>query len=117
VKNIREAMGLTQKQLASRVGSSQQSIARLEKNEVSPTVETLQKTANALGCDLLITFAPKQEIEAVVTEKARKKADEIISQSVANSAMELQKPSNRIVELSKEALVDDLIDNKRTLLW
>jgi predicted DNA-binding mobile mystery protein A len=117
IKYIREALGLTQKQLALRVGSTQQRIGKLEKNEVSPTIDTLQKTADALNCELLVSFIPRKEIEQAVKDRAEAKADDIVSQSVANSAMESQKPSERVVALSKESLIVDLIENKRTLLW
>ena len=40
-------------------GTSQPSIARLEKGQVSPTVITLDRIARALGTDLVIDFEPQ----------------------------------------------------------
>ena len=51
----RIAAGLTQKQVAERIGTSQAAIARLESRTSLPTVETLYRLAQALGLDFAIT--------------------------------------------------------------
>ena len=53
VRDAREAAGLTQRELASRMGTSQAAVARLEAGGVGATLTTLQKVAAAL--DLKIT--------------------------------------------------------------
>lgn len=50
----RAGSGVTQAELAERMGTTQSAIARLESGRVSPTVETLQKYARALGKRLRI---------------------------------------------------------------
>lgn len=50
----RAGTGITQAELALRMGTTQSAIARLESGRVSPTVETLQKYARALGKRLKI---------------------------------------------------------------
>ncbi len=117
LKNIREALGMTQKQLAKRANTTQQSIARLEKNEVSPSIDTLSKLANALECELVIGLIPKNNITKTVEEKAQKKAKNLVEQSTANAAMELQKPNESVIKLNISELKNDLIKNKRDLLW
>jgi ribosome-binding protein aMBF1 (putative translation factor) len=49
IKQARLAAGLTQRQLAEKMGVKQPFIARLEKPGAYPTVRTLQKLAKALG--------------------------------------------------------------------
>ena len=51
----RIAAGLTQKELAERIGATQPAIARLERGERLPTVETLYRLAKALGVDFVIS--------------------------------------------------------------
>lgn len=51
----RLAAGLTQKQLAERMGTSQAAIARLEGGTRMPTVDTLYRLAVILGVDFTIT--------------------------------------------------------------
>lgn len=53
---IRSKKGLTQKELAKRLDTKQSAIARLESGNYNPTLEFLQKTAEALGRKLVISF-------------------------------------------------------------
>ena|ERR1700681_4831092 len=59
VRAARRRAGVTQVELAERTGTSQPSIARLERGLVSPTVITLDRIARALGTDLVIDFEPQ----------------------------------------------------------
>jgi ribosome-binding protein aMBF1 (putative translation factor) len=57
IRDLRETAGLTQKQLADRMGVSQQVIARLESGEAdNPTVGTLERIAKATGHRLHVQF-------------------------------------------------------------
>ena len=51
----RLATGLTQRQLAERMGTSQAAIARLESGRRLPTIDTLYRLAQILGVDFTIT--------------------------------------------------------------
>lgn len=51
----RLAAGLTQKELAQAMGTTQSAIARLESGNQMPTLDTLFKLAAALGVDFTIT--------------------------------------------------------------
>ncbi|MGQ0673166.1 MAG: helix-turn-helix domain-containing protein [Hyphomicrobium sp.] len=50
--------GLTQEQLAERMGSKQSLVARLERGGTSPSTRTLRRFATATGNRLKITFEP-----------------------------------------------------------
>ena len=52
----REEQGITQSELAKKIGSSQSSIARIEAGNANPTVEFLVKIASALNKELNIEF-------------------------------------------------------------
>ena len=56
VRAARRRAGLSQVELARRAGTSQPSIARLERGLVSPTVISLDRIARALGAELVIDF-------------------------------------------------------------
>lgn len=51
--------GLTQQELAARVGTSHSQIARIESGRHTMTVETLRRIGDALGFRLVITFEPR----------------------------------------------------------
>lgn len=48
--------GMTQKQLATKIGTKQSAIARLESGKANPSFSFLQKVALALGSELRISF-------------------------------------------------------------
>ena len=56
IRWMREELGLTQTQLAQRLGVSQQAIAKLERSGGNPSIETLQRLAKALGRQVNVTF-------------------------------------------------------------
>ena len=49
---LRNEKGLTQKELAEKMGKQQQTISKIEKREKSPTLTTLCNLANALDVDI-----------------------------------------------------------------
>lgn len=53
---LRLDQGLSQKELADKVGTKQSAISRLESGEYNPSVEFLSKVANALGKELEVKF-------------------------------------------------------------
>jgi transcriptional regulator with XRE-family HTH domain len=52
---LRTALGLTQRQLASRAHMTQPEIARLESGTVQPTWETIARLLEALGAEVQVT--------------------------------------------------------------
>lgn len=58
VRDAVEAAGLTQRELASRMGTSQAAIARLEAGGVGATLTTLQKVATALNLEVAVLLRP-----------------------------------------------------------
>lgn len=54
--NMRAAAGLTQEQLAQRMGTKKSNISRLEKGNTNPSLKTLQKYAKACGFEITMDF-------------------------------------------------------------
>ncbi|MEC6823232.1 helix-turn-helix domain-containing protein [Photobacterium piscicola] len=50
--SMREASGLTQKEVAVKMGTKESNISRLETGSSNPTIATLLKYAKACGCKL-----------------------------------------------------------------
>mgnify|MGYP006308843649 CR=1 FL=1 len=55
----RSRAGLTQEQLAQRIGMKQASIARIESGKYNPSLKTLQKYAKATDNELEVKMVPK----------------------------------------------------------
>lgn len=58
IAQARLKAGLTQRQLAQRMGTSQPAIARLEAGQVSPTLGTVERIAAAAGYELRVELVP-----------------------------------------------------------
>ena len=56
IDELREKRGLSQRELAERLGTTQSAVARLEAGNVSPILPTLDKVAEALGVELVVSF-------------------------------------------------------------
>ncbi|HEV2134950.1 MAG TPA: helix-turn-helix transcriptional regulator [Terracidiphilus sp.] len=55
----RKRAGLTQTELARRMGTTQPAVTRMESGRVQPSLRTLQRLAKATGSRLLIKFEPR----------------------------------------------------------
>ncbi len=55
----RGALGLSQRELAERTGTTQSAIARLERGGRPPRIDTLLRIADALDCDLTVELKPR----------------------------------------------------------
>lgn len=58
VINARKVAGLTQQQLARKMGTTQPVVARLEAGNTRPSLRTLERLADATGSRLVISFQP-----------------------------------------------------------
>ena len=59
VSEQRNARGMSQRELAELVGTTQSAIARLERGGRPPRIDTLLKIAEALECDLIVELQPR----------------------------------------------------------
>jgi predicted transcriptional regulator len=64
LRALREKKGVSQRELAERVGTTQSAIARLEAGSVSPSLPTLDKIAHALGAEVSLRIVDLDELTA-----------------------------------------------------
>lgn len=60
LREARLAAGLTQAELAARIGSQQSSISHIELGRANPSLLALERIAAAVNCVLEITLVPRQ---------------------------------------------------------
>ena len=72
VRDAREAAHLSQRELASRMGTSQAAVARLEAGGVGATLTTLQKVSNALNRTIEVELRPQARPLSRSTEWRRR---------------------------------------------
>ena len=68
LRSLRQRAGLTQTQLAERLGISQQSYARLEARPAAASVERLSKLLRALDAELVIHT--RDDKQTIVSDEA-----------------------------------------------
>ena len=119
IKILRTTLGMTQTQLAKKLGfSSNVLVNKLEnKEKENPTIDTLKKYAQALNCELIIKLVPKKEINQYLDDLVNQKARDIVNLSVANSAMELQKPDKKTIEIELERVKKEILEKRKSSLW
>jgi transcriptional regulator with XRE-family HTH domain len=70
VREARQRHGVSQKQLAIRASTTQSAISRIERDKVSPSVETLRELLYLLGEDLELGAAPRDSgIDATLIDQ------------------------------------------------
>ncbi|CAN5222543.1 hypothetical protein BH18ACT12_BH18ACT12_20470 [soil metagenome] len=60
VAERRQEKGLSQRELAELVGTTQSAIARLERGGRPPRIDTLLRIADALECELVVDLKPRR---------------------------------------------------------
>jgi len=59
VRERRQALGLSQTELAQRAGMTQPALSRLEAGGVIPTIPLLERITTALDADLIVEISPQ----------------------------------------------------------
>jgi predicted DNA-binding mobile mystery protein A len=109
LRAIREALGMSSKDLAARMGVAESTVVRLEVSELAQTAQlsSLRRAAEALGCDLVYAVVPRRPLEETVQEQARKQAAKFLAPVQHTMLLEDQTPTRSAVEsLLAEAVVD-----------
>ena len=111
LRTIREALGMTSRQLAARTEKSKTTVLSAERNEASGTVQldTLQSLADALDCDLLYALVPRTSLRERLERQACMIAAETVDRVSASMELEAQgvpeeERARQIDELAEEVL-------------
>lgn len=111
---MREALGMTARQLATRIGVTQSRIAYMEQNEENLKISTLGKVAQGMNCTFVPLFIPNESLESMLKKQAEIKAKEMLQSVNQNMALENQ------LSLSDEILSDlteELLSKNLKKLW
>jgi predicted DNA-binding mobile mystery protein A len=119
VRAIREAIGMTTAQLAERIGIQQSGVTLLEQREITRKVslETLQRVAQAMNCELVYALVPKENLEKIVDEQAAAAAKEILKRTIHTMNLELQGAGRAETVLHHEELAAELKNKLDRRLW
>lgn len=120
VRAIREALGMTQAQLAARLGISRQSLQDLERAEANRriTLDSLDRLAKAMDCRLVYALVPeKGSLEDVRARRAQEVADELLKSTEHSMKLESQGVPARESKRQRKLLADSLLRGSPRKLW
>jgi transcriptional regulator with XRE-family HTH domain len=78
IRILRQSLGITQAQLAKHVDRTSRSIRMIENGEAYPRVTTLQKIADALNADLIISLVPKTGVSEFLNESSMQVEEKLV---------------------------------------
>ena len=90
IRATREALRMSQGDLAYLAGVEQSAIHRMEEREIDKKIQldTLEKLANAMGCDLYYGFMPRTSLQEAYVNQAHKHAE--VNEARLHNNMELE---------------------------
>ncbi len=119
IRETREALGMSAAQLAARLGVSQPTVAKMETAEAAGTVsvQSLRRTAEALGCRLVYAFVPETSLEARLTAQAEEVARRVIGRVAHTMRLEAQGGEAAEEQAQVAALAAELVRTLSRDLW
>lgn len=85
IKEVREALGMSSKQLAAKLGKAPSTVSEFESREISGniTIQSLKEIAECLGCDLHYEFKPKTSVEEQLFAQAIKEVKNELGENLS----------------------------------
>ncbi len=119
LRAIREALGMSGKQYARRLGVAPPRITALEKNEMSGsvTMKTMQQAADALDCVFVYAVIPRESLTDIVRKRAQTLAGKRLSRVSHSMLLEAQQLTDEEQKKVFNAEVEELIRNMPKELW
>lgn len=119
IKAIREALGMTTRQLAGRIGVAQSRAVDIEKAEItgSITLDSLRRAARALDCELVYALIPQQSLATMVEDRAASMARKRIKTARHTMELEDQGMDETDEQEQLKRLARQLVEKSGSKLW
>jgi len=119
LRAIREALGMTTRQLAARMKVAPSRISTIEKAEVSgtTTIKTLREAAAALDCTFVYAFVPNQPLEEILRDRAARKAALDVARLDHTMRLENQALLKSDLDDERRRVVDLILSGSLRGLW
>ena len=119
IKAIREALGMTTTQLGKRLGVTQSRVIAIEQAEAkkSITLNSLEKAAQAMDCQLVYVLLPRRPLEKQVREQAENLSRKQIEATRHTMTLEAQAIDKADEEELRKRLVEKILEKAGSELW
>jgi predicted DNA-binding mobile mystery protein A len=117
IRAIREALGMTTAELGQRMGLTQSRVSQIERSEElgSIRLDTLERAAQALNCQVRYVFVPNEPLEEMVQRQARLRAQAEIDAVTHTMALEDQVPEPSVLDALVKEMAERFVDERH--LW
>lgn len=121
VRAVREALGLNGRQMAERMTIARSHVSQIEDAEArgAVSIRTLQRAADALGCDLVYALVPRdgKTLETLVHERAQRVAERMMERVAETMALEDQAVSREFSKREVDRIAAELVRTMSKDLW
>lgn len=119
LKEIREALGRTERQQAARLGITGSTLHKSEQSEADERISLgqLRKLADGLDCELVYALVPRKPLPDVVEDRATQLAKEEVYGVAHTMGLEDQRPTDARIQKQVARRADDLLRGKWSDLW
>ena len=120
IKAIRNSIGMTLKQLGTKMNVSMQSINQLELRERDGaiTINKLKKVALAMNMKLIYGFLPNDSsLEKMIQKRAMQIATEIVMKTSHNMKLENQENSDERLQIAIRNRTNKIVEEMPRYLW
>lgn len=118
-RTLREALGMSLRQLADRAGLSTTAVRSVEINEARRKVQlrSLEALADAMDCDLVYALIPRSSLQSSLERQAGRVADRMMERVSGSMALEAQGVAPEVVSLQWEALKQEVLRQRGRDFW
>jgi predicted DNA-binding mobile mystery protein A len=117
IRAIRDAIGMSGTQLATRLGIRPQTVATIERSEATGSIQlaTLRRAAEALDCTLVYALVPRTSLGEAVERRAREIAIRDLQRVARTMALEAQGIGDSGMEARIDAYIRSAVKDRD--LW
>jgi predicted DNA-binding mobile mystery protein A len=117
IRAIRDALGMTARQLGDRLGTSQAAVTKLERSEVDGSIrlDSLRRAAAAMDATLVYAIVPRSTLEDTLHRRAEQLAWTDVASIHQTMRLEGQALTDAELETRVEAYAAKLVEEGR--LW
>ncbi len=119
LRAVREALGMTGKQFARRLGVSAPRVTVLEKDELSGgvTLNSMRQAAEALDCIFVYAVVPRESLTDIVRKRARSLACKRLARVSHSMLLEAQQLTGEEQRKMLASEIEELTRNMPKELW
>jgi len=119
IRAIRDALGMSGRQLGKRLGVSKMRVADMERAESmsATTLKTLRRAAEAMDCVLVYALVPKTSLKETLRKQARQKARQDTARVSHTMGLEDQALVKKERDKAMGIATESLLDKMPKTLW